>query len=252
MMRTSATATELYLDLMKRSLTGLVTEDAAKTPGLDALEGFDPERRWSGEDWPATALTMIGMERLTNLQECLEDVISRGVAGDVIETGVWRGGATIFMRAVLAAHGERGRVVWVADSFQGVPRPDTSAYPADEGDTFWEKSELAVSLDDVRGNFESYGLLDEQVRFLPGWFRETLGEAPIEQLAVLRLDGDLYESTIVALRALYPKLSAGGYVIVDDYALDTCRLAVDDYRVEAGVLEEPEWIDRNGAFWRKS
>lgn len=246
------TAIELYLDLMKRSLTGLVTEDAAKTPGIETLEAFDRDRRWSGEDWPATALTMIGMERLTNLQECLEDVIERGVAGDVIETGVWRGGATIFMRAVLAAHGESHRMVWVADSFQGVPRPDAAAYPADEGDSFWEKSELAVSLEEVRRNFERYGLLDEQVRFLPGWFRETLREVPIERLAVLRLDGDLYESTIVALRALYPKLSAGGYVIVDDYALETCRSAVEDYRSEARVLETPEWIDRNGAFWRKA
>jgi len=249
---TSMNGAELYLDLMKRSLTGLVTEDAAKTPGLDALEGFDLDRRRSGEDWPATALTMIGMERLTNIQECMEDVIERGIPGDVIETGVWRGGATIFMRAVLAAHGETGRCVWVADSFRGVPRPDAVAYPADAGDTFWTKAELAVSLEVVRHNFERYALLDNQVRFLPGWFRKTLVDAPIERLAVLRLDGDLYESTIVALRALYPKVSSGGYVIVDDYALETCRIAVEDYREEAGVVETPRWIDRNGAFWRKS
>jgi hypothetical protein len=247
----SQTPNRLYIELLKRSLTGVLTEDPARVPGLDVLEPFDLERRWVGEDWPSSALTMIGMARLENVEHCVVDVVGRRVPGDLVETGVWRGGAAIFMRGLLKALGDSRRAVWAADSFEGVPKPNPDRYPADEGDTFWTKSELAVPLSTVRTNFERYGLLDEQVRFLPGWFSDTLPEAPIERVAVLRLDGDLYESTIVALEALYPKVSPGGYVIVDDYALETCRRAVEDFRALAGVAIEPEWIDRNGVYWQK-
>jgi O-methyltransferase len=196
---------------------------------------------------------MIGLHRLDNLEECITDVLRRGVPGDLIETGVWRGGATIFMRAVLEAYGDLDRLVWAADSFEGLPPPDPAAYPADEGDKHWQKSQLAVSLDEVRHNFNRYGLLDHRVRFLVGWFRDTLPDAPIERLSILRLDGDMYESTIVALRSLYPKLSPGGYVIVDDYgAVKGCRAAVEDFRAEHGITDELHKIDWSGVFWQRS
>lgn len=246
------TSALLYLDLLKRSLSGLISQDPGIVAGFEEPQPFDSDRRRGGEDWPVTAETMIGMARLDNLQECVTDVIRRGLRGDLIETGVWRGGATILMRGVLKAYGDTSRIVWAADSFEGVPRPDPEAFPADGDNMFWTKRELAVSLEQVRANFDKYGLLDEQVRFLPGWFRDTLPTAPIERLAVLRLDGDLYESTIIALRSLYPKLSPDGFVIIDDYALETCRAAVDDYREENGIGEEPVWIDRNGVFWKKT
>jgi O-methyltransferase len=208
--------------------------------------------RSEGKDWPSDAETMIGALRLDNLQHCITDVIARGVPGDLIETGVWRGGATIFMRGVLKAYGVTDRRVWVADSFQGLPKPDPDRFRDDTGDVFWGYDALAVSLDQVKANFERYGLLDDQVRFLPGWFRDTLPIAPIEQIAVLRLDGDMYESTIVALEALYPKLAAGGYAIVDDYkAVDACKAAVDDYRRDQGITEAIHEIDWGGVFWQR-
>jgi O-methyltransferase len=186
----------LYLDLMKLCLTRYIFGDASVGPRSD--KPLKPSTRANGRDWPTEAETMIGLRRLDNLEECIIDVLRQGVAGDLIETGVWRGGATIFMRAVLNAYGDRTRTVWAADSFEGLPKPDPDAYPADEGDRHWQKAELAVSLDEVKANFRRYGLLDEQVRFLVGWFRDTLPSAPIERLAVLRLDGDMYESTMVA------------------------------------------------------
>jgi O-methyltransferase len=156
------------------------------------------------------------------------------------------------MRGVLAAYGDTQRTVWAADSFQGLPRPDPKAYPADEGDVHWQQTELIVPLEEVKANFKRYGLLDQQVRFLAGWFRNTLPSAPIDRLAVLRLDGDMYESTIVALESLYPKLSPGGFVIVDDYALAPCQQAVQDFR-RAWDIETPvQWIDWTGAYWRRS
>jgi O-methyltransferase len=207
--------------------------------------------RGAGLDWPADAETMIGLTRLQNLQACARDVLSHGVAGDFMETGVWRGGACIYLRAILAALGDRERSVWVADSFQGVPPPEPRLYRADLGDTLFTYPELAVPLETVQDNFRRYGFLDDQVRFLPGWFRDTLREAPVERLALLRLDGDLYESTILALRCLYPKVSPGGYVIVDDYGgIASCRQAVDDFRAERGIDAPLQPVDWAGAFWQ--
>jgi len=208
--------------------------------------------REAGGDCPAEADTMIGLKRLENLQYCVADVIRRNVPGDLIETGAWRGGASIFIRAVLKVYGDKSRLVWVADSFQGLPKPD-GRYRQDAGDRHWEKSHiLGVSLEQVRANFARYGLLDEQVRFLAGWFKDTLPAAPIDRLAVLRLDGDMYSSTMDALQSLYHRLSPGGYLIIDDYgAISSCKQAVDDFRAEHKITEQVHPIDWTGVFWQK-
>jgi O-methyltransferase len=194
---------------------------------------------------------MIGLKRLDNLQDCIGDVLQRGVPGDFIETGVWRGGAVIFMRAVLRVHGIRDRLVWVADSFHGLPKPDPH-YPADAGDTHWSVPQLAIPMSEVQRNFAKYGLLDSQVRFLPGFFKATLPAAPIKQLALLRLDGDMYQSTWEALTALYSRVVIGGYVIVDDFgAVAACRQAVEDFRNERGIREPLRPVDWTCVFWQR-
>ena len=230
-----------YLDLLKRALT-------------DSLyDSVDPAIRSEGKDWPSRACTMIGLKRLDNLQRCIEDVLARRVPGDFIETGVWRGGATIFMRAILSVDGVTDRLVWVADSFAGLPRPEPERYPADTGDIHHTFTQLAVSLDEVKANFQKFGMLDEQVRFLKGWFRDTLSDRRIGQLAVLRLDGDMYGSTMDALTQLYGRVSPGGYVIVDDYgAIASCRRAVDDFRASWNIGDEISWIDWTGVYWQRS
>lgn len=261
----------LYLDLLRRNLTryGMHERMPTRWPlrrrvllkamntGLPMLMGTSPfgqRKRDLGQDWPAEAETMIGMQRLTSLQSCVETVLADDIPGDLVECGVWRGGACILMRAVLAAYGDETRCVWLADSFAGLPRPDTANYKADKGimlrlDRF--AGILGVPETEVRANFERYGLLDEQVRFLPGWFKDTLHDAPIDRIAVLRLDGDLYESTIQALNALYPRLSPGGFCIIDDYVIPACRQAVMDYRATHGISAEIIDIDGTGVLWRK-
>ncbi len=234
--------------LMRKVLRVLTSQNLE----LAKRGAFDLSARAEGRDWPAEAETMVGLKRLDNLEECIRDVLRRGVPGDLIETGVWRGGATIFMRAVLKVHNETQRVVWAADSFCGLPKPNPELYPADADDRHWTYAPVAASLDEVKANFARYGLLDDQVRFLVGWFQDTLPSAPVEKLALARLDGDMYESTIVALRSLYPKLSAGGYLIVDDYSnAPGCKKAVDDFRREQGITEELRLIDYSGAFWQR-
>lgn len=213
---------------------------------------FSPEKRMNGLDWPMYGDTMIGMKRIENLQFCIEKVITENIPGDFIETGVWRGGATIFMKAMLQAMEDKQRLVWVADSFEGLPKPDKEKYAADEFDTHYKMKELAISLETVKKNFQKYDLLDDQVRFLKGWFKDTLPTAPIKSLAVVRLDGDMYESTMDGLVNLYPKLSVGGYIIIDDWnAVQGCKKAVNDYRAQHGITETIVDIDGTGVFWRK-
>jgi O-methyltransferase len=214
---------------------------------------FDEQKRNLGLDWPAAAETMIGMQRLTSLQRCVETVLTEDIPGDLVECGVWRGGACILMRAVLAVYADEKRHVWLADSFAGVPPPDKENYAADDNLRLDLSADvLAVSETAVRANFRRYGLLDDRVRFLPGWFKDTLPAAPIDRIALLRLDGDLYESTIQALDALYPRLSDDAFCIVDDYhPIKACRQAVTDYREKHGILAEITDIDGSAVFWRK-
>lgn len=274
-------APDLYLDLLKRVLTrelfmdeelvdiGVAVEKrlgtfgdlrrkvyapvgrALNRRGLHLMKAVDRADRETGRDWPRTADTMVGLRRLDNLHQCIHTVIDEVVPGDLIETGVWRGGASIFMRAALVAYGDDSRTVWLADSFEGLPPPDPR-YPADAHLDYSGISHLSVSLEDVQQRFARYGLLDERVRFLEGWFKDTLPTAPVEKLAVVRLDGDLYQSTIDALDALYPKLVPGGFLIVDDYgAIRACRDAVAHYRETHGIDEPIVEIDASGVYWRR-
>lgn len=212
----------------------------------------DENRRAEGKLFPQYAETMIGLKRLNNIEFCAEKVIKDGIEGDFIETGVWRGGACILMRGILAAYEVKNRKVFVADSFQGLPPPDSEKYPVDKGDTNYTLRYLAISEQEVRRNFEKYGLLDEQVVFLRGWFRDTLPTAPIEKLSIIRLDGDMYGSTMDALNNLYPKLVKGGFCIIDDYGGgEPCKKAVDDYRAAHEIISEIQEIDWSGRYWRK-
>ena len=221
--------------------------------GLELVRRSSLQEVEQGRVWPLIGETMIGMARLDNLQTCLEDALSRGVPGDVIETGVWRGGAAIFMRGLLRAQAVVDRRVWVADSFEGLPPPDKERYPADEGDLHHTAHELAIGEEVVRENFRRYGLLDDQVRFVRGWFRDTLPRLADISWAVIRIDGDMYESTMDSLVNLYPNLSPGGYVIIDeDYGnLPPCAQAVHDFRAAHGIRDPIQRIDWTGAYWRR-
>lgn len=269
-----ADTTTLYIELLKRSLTRydfgdlrypvrarnallgrilrLMTERLRPLGlSLDRVRPFDPVLRSEGRDQPFDAETMVGTKRLDNIEHCVTTVIKDGIPGDLLEAGVWRGGSAIFMRALLEVLGDETRSVWAADSFQGLPRPDASI-SADRGDKHHQNVSLAVSLDEVKSNFRKYGFLDARVRFLEGWFSETLPGAPLESLAVLRADGDMYASTMDILVPLYPKVSEGGFVIIDDYgAIPACRQAVDDFRSANTITDPMTTIDWTGVCWRK-
>jgi len=197
-------------------------------------------------------LTMLSHARLDNIQYCLKEILANDIPGDCIETGVFCGGATIFMRAILEAYQDRDRRVWVADSFQGFPKPNLEKYPAD-GEFGKKLKGQGIPLQRVMNNFARFGLLDNRVVFLKGFFSETLPTAPIEQISLLRLDGDMYESTWDALNALYHKVSPGGFIIIDEYgAYKACKKAVHDFRETYQIHEPMQRIDWTGVFWKKT
>lgn len=236
---------KLYIDLIKRCITNTVYFDRPVVdewayPDLTKIQPYKSKFEQ----------TMTSFAEADTLQRLIEDVLENQVPGDFIETGVWRGGLTILMRACLKAYGDTTRTVWVADSFQGLPKPTCKEDKPYDLSSF---SFLAVSLEEVKNNFARYGLLDNQVKFLKGWFSDTLPRAPIKSLAILRMDGDYYSSTMDALNNLYPKLSVGGYVIVDDYgAVPVCAQAVTEFRQKHGIVDPIYAIDWTGVYWQKT
>lgn len=218
------------------------------------VEPYRQDHHGQGRCWPppAFAQTLVSRTRLDNVHHCIETVLGENVPGDFIEAGVWRGGVGILMRAVLAANHIDDRTVWLADSFAGLPAPNPSAYPADRDADFHEYDELAVPIDVVKDAFRRYGLLDEHVEFVPGWFNQTLPKLRNHRWALVRVDADMYESTSDALAYLYPGLASGGFVIIDDYVHEPCRRAVEDFRTSFGIEDEIHRIDWAAAYWRRS
>ena len=244
-----------YLDLLKLALCDLAGDGTTSVGAAgDAavlareLRRDETRLRAAGMDWPLHGLTMVGLRRLDDLQRCVESVVADGVKGDLIEAGVWRGGASMLMRATLDTLGD-DRAVVAADSFQGFPAVDGADEHAARLSGF---GFLAVSIDDVRASLERLGL-ERGVELLPGFFEQTLPALAGRTWAIVRLDADSYEATRLALRCLYPGLAVGGYLVVDDYgSFDGCRRAVDEFRDEHGVVEPIEPIDHTGARWRRT
>lgn len=245
---------DLYLNLIKDCLVDNIYphEKDKKHTAYD---------KYYGRYWPAQAHTMAGVPRLENVEFCVKSVIEDDIPGDLIECGVWRGGIAILMQAILKAYGQTNRRVFVADSFEGLPEADLENWPKDKSNIDFSKiPELAISLTEVKNNFKKYRLLDDNVIFHKGFFEDTIADIAAEQLAVLRLDGDMYSSTYVCLEHLYPKLARGGYCIIDDYgALRQATDATNDYKLKYGIDEQIIKIEVKandsqqwGVFWRKS
>lgn len=254
-----------YLDLLRLSLCDLAGAGTTAVRGLPhgrlvshELGTADLQLRAHGRDWPLHALTMTGLVRLDDLQQCVERIVHDAVEGDLIETGSWRGGSSILMRATLDSLGADDRAVWVADSFQGFPEPAEggtgSGHPGSLAPYFAAFDYLAAPLDDVKEAFARLGYA-HGVTFVPGFFEQTLPPlgAAQRRWSLIRLDADTYDVTLLALRCLYPSLSPGGYLIVDDhFAIDECRQAVDDFRREHSIDEPLEQVDWSCARWRRT
>jgi hypothetical protein len=248
----TAIALEAKLDLMIAAggtePSGAVLESAEKR-----LRKHRHDGQWQGR--LPESLSMIGRKRLDHLGQSVETILAEKIPGDLMECGVWRGGACILMAGILAARNITDRRLWLADPFAGFPAT-TSVARQDESGESWDQftakyPKVAVSQEEVAANLARFDLLGPHIRFLKGWFSDTLPTAPVERLALLRLDGDTFGATTQALQSLYDKVSAGGFIIVDDYAIPECRAAVKAFRGSQGITNEVQRIDWTGVFWRK-
>lgn len=238
---------DAYIDLIKRTITNYVYLGGEAAPeSFRSVTHYDvPSAQWRIEPLarPATLLTR---NQLDLVERCVVSVEKRGVPGDFIEAGVWRGGVIILLRALLKAYGIAGRRVFAADSFAGIPKNARAVGdPVDEWRDRW-----IASLEDVRENIKRFGLLDDRIEFVPGFFADTLKGLANQKFALMRLDSDSYDSVEESLVYLYPLLSTGGIVIIDDWHLVGCKQAVLNYRARHRIAAELKTFDGN-AYWVK-
>jgi len=167
------------------------------------------------------------------------DVLARGVPGDFVECGVWWGAMVMIIQTVLKLKGLTAeRRVFAFDSFKGImPSQNITWGPDLKTRDHWGGAFHVNSLEAVTANFRKHGLLDDNVNLVPGWFKDTLPayKNKIEKIALLRVDGDLYESTFQILEHLYDLVAVGGVIILDDWKISIARNAVIEFRKQRGI-----------------
>lgn len=238
---------DAYIDLIKRSITNYHYL-GGETPfeQFRCITHYDLEQaRWN-IDPLARPATLLAKTQLDLLEQAILELEERRVPGDFIEAGVWRGGVIILLRALINAYNIEGRKVFAADSFAGIPQNvRATGDPVD----LW-RDRWVASLDEVKQNIERFGLLDDRIEFVVGFFDQSLKALAHERFALIRLDSDSYDSVETSLEHLYPLLSRDGIVIIDDWHLPGCRQAVLDYRARHGITENIFTCDGN-AYWIK-
>lgn len=185
--------------------------------------------------------TMTSTERLYALFKAVQYTVRAGILGDVIETGVWRGGSMMLTANVLRQLGDTSRMLHLFDTFEGHPKPDPDKDVdlwGNDAHTDWLKYRITdetstwahVSIDEVRNNMLQTGYPADRVTLIKGMVEKTAATNAPERVALLRLDTDWYESTKISLEVFYPRLVSGGVLIIDDYGhYRGQRQAVDEY-----------------------
>ena len=207
--------------------------------------------------------TMTSAERVWALTQAVDHIENAAVPGALVECGVWRGGSIMAMALRLEQRGERGRDFWLYDTFEGMTAPTDfdveansgasardmmASTPVGDGDNVW-----AYATDqDVKSNLEATGYPMERFHLVKGDVARTLLSELPDQIALLRLDTDWYESTRAGLEHLYPKLAVGGVCILDDYGhWQGARKAVDEYFAGLGMRPFMHPIDYSGRVFLK-
>lgn len=200
--------------------------------------------RINGLHW--AGYTMVGLRRLDNLEYCINQIHKDNIPGAIVEAGVWKGGACIFANGVLQQLNDT-RNIYVCDAFEGLFPPPTNEM--DEWTVKNDFSPLSISLSKVQENFRKFSLLTPNIHFLEGWFSETLPTIK-EPVAILRVDGDTYQSTMDTL-ILEPQIPSGGFIIMDDWAIESSRKAFLDYFKGKITEEDTIPVDSLSRYWRK-
>ncbi len=203
--------------------------------------------------------TMTSAQRVAALCEAVDYVCRSGVEGDIVECGVWKGGSMMAVAKTLIQNSTTDRRLWLFDTFYGMSPPSDldcdyhgvaartlldQADPLDP-DSVW----CCSGIDEVRNLLQSTGYPPSRMQFVPGDVEHTLLEPanlPV-RISLLRLDTDWYHSTRVELERLFPLLSPGGVLIIDDYGhWEGCRKAVDEYFAVNSIRMFLQRIDYTG------
>ena len=210
-----------------------------------------------------TPFTMTSPERLYGLYKATRFVVEAGIPGDIVECGVWKGGSMMMIALTLLSLDVRDRRLVLFDTYEGLPKPDPekdiniwggSAHDgwaqhriSDESST-WARSPL----EEVKANMASTGYSEDQLTYVVGMVEQTIPEQAPDQIALLRLDTDWYASTKHEMVELYPRLSPGGVLIIDDYGhFAGARQAVDEYLSESGTTLLLNRLDYSGRLAQK-
>jgi hypothetical protein len=221
---------------------------------------FASEKRKLRDDLSLALLphTMGGRKALENAFDVVARVEAGGIPGALVECGVAEGGTAAMMAMTSKALGGSARDVWLFDSYEGLPEPTVEDYHDGRAGEFIRPLPKGACLGTIEQVSELFfgklGFPRDQVHLVKGWFQDTvpLNRGKVPQIAVLRLDGDWYESTRIPLENFYDQVSPGGFVIIDDYA--TCfgsRRAVDEFRVERGISTRLHEDGRGGVYFQK-
>ncbi len=208
--------------------------------------------------------SMTSAERLWSLINAVRYVTDNSISGDFVECGVWRGGSIMAMALELNSLGVSDRRFWLYDTFAGMTAPTAedveagtgvsaaemlATTPIDDGNNVW----CIANRVDVEANLRTTGYPMSQFTLREGDVRDTLHQEIPEQIALLRLDTDWYESTKLGLEVLYPRLAVGGVCILDDYGhWEGARTAVDEYFAAQGARPYMHPIDYSGRVFIKS
>lgn len=212
-------------------------------------------RRWV---WRVMPYSLVGAGGLETTFRLGEKVNERGVEGAFVELGVARGGAAALLAANAFAPGSMDRTLWLFDSFEGLPDPTSEDLvdgvtgshirPLPRGSCLGAIEEVRDLL------FNRFRFPQEKIRFVKGWFQETLPirRRDIGRIAILRIDGDWYESTKVCLEYLYDQVAENGFVYIDDYAVcHGCKRAVDEFLAARGLDIDLSFDGRGGCYFKK-
>lgn len=257
-------ARKIYLERLAQFVTGWMPQsELSLAPAIGAgplrAGTFNEKKRGVGEDWPLFGWTMTGSARIASVNKLLEDCIRQAVPGDVLEAGVWRGGMSAYIRGVLRAHGATNRASWLCDSFSGLP-PTTSDIMGVEGGRHWDNTPyLEVSTKEVAEHIVLSGVADKNIIFAKGFFNDTMppirkmlnARAKDTKFAIMRLDGDMYKSTVDVMYNLYDRLSVGGYLIMDDWNGFESKTACTDFFAAHNHHPAVIQVDRSSAYWQK-
>jgi O-methyltransferase len=249
--RVTSTGTQAkYLKLMEMALTGSLHDETGRCNGfkdcnITQLLPYDPELRRIGNDWPPFGHTMVGHLRLQNIKNLIDEIVVKRVPGDFAELGVWRGGSCIYAKAVFNVHEQHNRRVYVFDAFDSLRNYGISA------------KYLSTSEATVRHNFNKYGVLDDRVVFIKGLFKTSVPDFRRShsqtKIAVLRLDGNFYDSHQDALYYLYELVPVGGYVIFDDIrSHPAVQQSWTDFQQDQGFSETLINVDNHAAYFMKT